>query len=136
MKPLSHASAKPSHYHQDAQHFDTFNEENSQLINREIEKIIKKYKIKSVLDLTCGTGSQVFYLVRHGHEVVGSDFNSRMLTIAKQKAKQKKLNIRFLKGDMRYAAIGKFGTVITIFNAIGHLTKKDFEKRCEMLQII
>ena len=128
MKNVSHHSAKPSHYNKEAGHYDKFNEKNSALINQTIEKILKKYKAKTVLDLTCGTGSQVFWLAKCGYDVVGSDINSKMLMIAKNKAKKQKLNIKFVKGDMRTSKAGKFDAVITIFNAIGHLTKYDFEK--------
>ncbi len=37
-------------------------------------------------------------------------------------------NLTFIDGDMRNVKVGKFDAVITIFNAIGHLTKADFEK--------
>lgn len=51
-----------------------------------------------------------------------------MLKIAKRKAKQKKIKIKFLHGDMRTIIVGNFDAAITIFNAIGHLTKADFSK--------
>ena len=89
MKSLFHHSAKPSHYNKEAKHYDKFNEINLTLINHTIEKILKKYKVKSVFDLTCGTGSQVFWLAKRGYEVVGSDINLKMLKIAKNKAKKK-----------------------------------------------
>lgn len=124
----SHTSAKPSHYTKDAETYDAFNEKNSQAINQVIENILKKYRVKTVLDLTCGTGSQVFFLAKRGYEVTGSDFNSNMLKIASSKAKKEKLSVKLLKGNMRTIEVGKFDAVITIFNAIGHLTKFDFEK--------
>ncbi|OGT41716.1 MAG: hypothetical protein A3F42_06865 [Gammaproteobacteria bacterium RIFCSPHIGHO2_12_FULL_37_34] len=106
-------------------HKDTTNEKTT---NRTIEKILKKYKIKTVLDLTCGTGSQVFHLLKRGFKVTGSDISSGMLKIAKRKAKQEKVKIKFLRGDMRTIKVGKFDAAITIFNAIGHLTKTGFAK--------
>lgn len=96
--------------------------------NRLIEKILKKHKVKSVADFTCGTGSQIFWLLQHGFNVVGSDISRGMLGIAKKKAKLAKLRVKLLHGDMRKITVGKFDSAITIFNAIGHLTKKDFEK--------
>jgi SAM-dependent methyltransferase len=122
-----HTSAKPSHYNKEAESYDVFNEESSRLINLVIGNIFKKHEIKSVLDLTCGTGSQVFSLTKLGYEVIGVDINSKMLKIALNKSKQEKLLLKFLKGDMRTTKIGEFDAVITIFNAIGHLTKEDFE---------
>jgi len=125
---MSHYSAKPSHYDKEAEHYDTFNEENSRLINCTVEKILKKYRVKTVLDLSCGTGSQVFWLAKRGYEVIGCDINSKMLKIARSKARKEQLDVKLLSGDMRTLKVGEFDAVITIFNAVGHLTKLDFEK--------
>ncbi|MCX5921779.1 MAG: methyltransferase domain-containing protein [Candidatus Dependentiae bacterium] len=124
----SHSSAKASHYNKEAKNYDEFNEENSKVINQTIENILKSYNVKNVLDLSCGTGSQVFWLTKSGYDVIGVDINPLMLKIAKNKASQEKLPIKFLEGDMRHLYVGKFDAVITIFNAVGHLTNLDFEK--------
>ena len=128
MTTISHKSADASHYSKSAEHYDAFNEQNSKLINNTIENILKKYGVETVLDLTCGTGSQVFWLAKRRYKVTGSDFNANMLKIARSKAEEEKLDITFLEGDMRTTKVGKFDAVITIFNAVGHLTKLDFEK--------
>ena len=128
MTKITHISAKPSHYNKEAEFYDSFNEEGSTVMNQFIEKTLSKYKVKSVLDLTCGTGSQVFYLVKKGFDVVGSDISAKMLRIAKEKAKNLNLDISFIKGDVRTTKLRKFDAVITMFNAIGHLTKDDFDK--------
>jgi len=96
--------------------------------NRYIEKILKKHSVKTVLDLSCGTGSQVFWLAKHGYEVIGVDISVGMLKIARSNAKKEKIEVELLEGDMRTTKVGSFDAVITIFNAIGHLTKTDFEK--------
>lgn len=96
--------------------------------NAVIEKLLKKHRIKTVLDLTCGTGSQVFFLAKRGYEVVGADFSPGLLEIARKKAKKEKLSLKFIDGDMRTVKIGSFDAVITMFNAVGHLTKSGFEK--------
>lgn len=127
MKTLVHQSAKPSHYNKEAAHYDAFNEANSTVINQCIENILKQHQVTTVLDLACGTGSQVFWLAKRGYDVVGYDLNAKMLQIAKHKAQKEKLNIKFIKGDMRSTQAGQFDAVVTIFNAIGHLTRSDFE---------
>ncbi len=127
MTLLSHASAKASHYDYGAEKYDAFNEKNSKQTNQTIENILKKYKVKTVLDLTCGTGSQVFWLAKRKYDVTGSDINANMLKVAKSKARAEKLDVKFLEGDMRTIQVGKFDAAITIFNAVGHLTKLDFE---------
>jgi ubiquinone/menaquinone biosynthesis C-methylase UbiE len=127
MKTLKHTTAKASYYNTRAECYDEFNENNSRAINALLEKILKEHQVASVFDLTCGTGSQVFWLVEAGFEVVGSDISRSMLKIAKQKAKLKQLKIKFLQGDCRTVHAGQFDAAITIFNAIGHLTREDFK---------
>ena len=95
--------------------------------NRLIEEVLKKYNVQTVLDLTCGTGSQVFWLARRGFKVTGSDFSPALLKIAQDKAQREKIDVRLIEGDMRTIKVGNFDAVITIFNAVGHLTKADFE---------
>lgn len=128
MEPLDHTTAKASYYNTRAQYYDEFNENNSRGTNSVVEKILKEHHVSTVLDLTCGTGSQVFWLLDSGFDVVGVDINQSMLKIAKQKAKQKNLSVKFLKGDCRDVVVGQFDAVITIFNAIGHLTRDDFQQ--------
>ena len=125
---MKHVSAKASHYDYSADKYDAINEKFIEVQNTLIAEILKKHKVKSVLDLTCGTGSQVLYLAKNGFKVVGSDIHRKMLAVAKKKAKSAKIDCRLFLRDMRTARLGLFDSVITIFNAIGHLTKSDFKK--------
>lgn len=130
-KPVMHTSADASHYDKESASYDAFNEENLKEINATIEGVLAKNSVKTVLDLTCGTGSQVFWLANSGYSVKGYDINHKMLEIAKNKATKLGKKIHFEQGDMRTSQVGKFDAVLTIFNAIGHLTKSDFEKAIE-----
>ena len=123
-----HVSAKPSHYDKEAEFYDQFNEHGSSLINRYIETTLHKHKAKTVLDFACGTGSQVFYLIKNGYHVTGLDISRKMLSIAQNKAKKAHLEVPLILGDMRTKQAGTFDAVITIHSAIGHLTKNDFDK--------
>lgn len=127
MNLLKHTTAKASYYNTRAQRYDEFNENNSRAINTLLEKILKEHHVATVLDLTCGTGSQVFWLSSAGFEIVGSDISRSMLKVAKQKAKLKRLKIKFLQGDCSTIHVGNFDAAITIFNSIGHLTCEDFK---------
>lgn len=123
----SHQTAQASHYDHSAEDYDFFNEEKSAVTNQTVESILKKHQVKTVLDLTCGTGSQVFWLHKRGYEVTGSDINANMLKVAKRKAAVEELDIPFHQGDMRTSHFGEFDAVITIYHAVGHLSKDDFE---------
>tara|TARA_Y100000034_G_scaffold120563_1_gene163622 strand:+ start:545 stop:1291 length:747 start_codon:yes stop_codon:yes gene_type:complete len=100
-----------------------FSKDNSK-INKLLDEFFKKNKVKSVLDITCGTGAQVIFLDKKGYDVVASDLSEGMLDIAKKKYPK----LEWHQGDIRNAKYGEFDAVISIFNAIGHLSKKDFEK--------
>ena len=122
----------PFEYQELPEYFDAHNiNEDTEAKNRIIEKILHEHKVKTVLDLTCGTGSQVFHLKKRGYKVIGADFSPALLDIARKKARKEKVDVRFIDGDMRTLKVDHFDAVITIFNAVGHLTKPDFEKAME-----
>lgn len=119
----------PLEYKKLPQYFDAHNvSESTDAQNQIIEALLKKHGVQSVLDMTCGTGCQVFYLAKRGYTVTGSDFSAPLLNIARSKAKQKGVAVTFMHGDMRTLKVGKFDAVITIFNAVGHVSKAGFEK--------
>lgn len=118
----------PIEYQHMPELFDAHNvNEQTETKNALIERLLQEQNVKTVLDMTCGTGSQVFYLSERGYEVIGSDFSPALLDIARKKAHAIKRSIVFIDGDMRTLKVGRFDAVITIFNAIGHLIKTDFE---------
>lgn len=117
----------PLEYSQLSAYYDLLSAGDIDTKNSVIEKILKQYKVKTVLDLTCGTGAQILWLAKCGYQVIGADLSPALLEIAKAKLQQENLAIELIKGDMCDLRIGKFDAVITIFNAIGHLTKTDFE---------
>jgi cyclopropane fatty-acyl-phospholipid synthase-like methyltransferase len=128
MNNKEHKLGLPFEYQQMPDYFDAHNiSEQTEAKNALIEKLLTSQNVKTVLDMTCGTGSQVFYLAERGYEVIGSDFSPALIEQAQSKAKKMNRDITFIDGDMRNVKVGKFDAVITIFNAIGHLTKADFE---------
>lgn len=119
----------PFEYQKYPEYFDVFNtNENTDATNKVIENFLHKHKVATVLDLTCGTGSQVFFLAKRGYKCISTDFSPDLLKTARNKAKKEKMSIKFIGGDMRTLKVGTFDSVITIFNAVGHLSKLGFEK--------
>jgi SAM-dependent methyltransferase/heme-degrading monooxygenase HmoA/ribosomal protein S18 acetylase RimI-like enzyme len=119
----------PAEYQQIPEYFDKHNIcDDTELKNSVVEKLLDKQNVKNILDMTCGTGSQVFYLTKKGYKITGSDFSPELIKLARKKAKKQNLNIEFIDGDMRLLKAGFFDAVITMFNAIGHLNNKDFAK--------
>lgn len=130
-----HKFGLPIEYQQLPQFFDAHNiNEETEAKNALIEKLLKEQGVKTILDMTCGTGSQVLYLAQRGYEITGSDLCLDLIKIAQNKAKEMKLNVRFLEGDMRSIKVGQFDAAITIFSAIGHVSKSDFEKTLQNIR--
>ena len=131
----THFSALADHYDHQADTYDAFNEEKSRYFNGMLTQKLKTLGIHSVLDFSCGTGSQLLWLNQKGFSVAGMDINQRMLGKAREKVISLGLakKISLGEGDMRLTKVldeknnqKYFDCVISIFNAIGHLTKSDF----------
>lgn len=54
------------------------------------------------LDLGCGTGTNSIYLAQHGFNVIGVDFSSKAIELARQKARQAGVTVEFHRGDVTY----------------------------------
>lgn len=52
-----------------------------------------------VLDVGCGTGEHALLAASHGHEAVGVDLSPRAIDLAKHKAADRALDVRFLVWD-------------------------------------
>lgn len=108
----------------DFHHVDAKTNIRTELLNQ----LLKKYNAKTVLDLTCGTGAQLLYLAQCGYQMTGSDLCEPLVKIAQSRAKELGLDIPMYQGDMRTACYGSFTAVITIFNAIGHLSRAGLKR--------
>ncbi len=95
-----------------------------------LEVIFSKYfskSVRSILDLGCGTGGHTLILAERGYEVTGIDLSQGMLEIARKKAKERKLNVEFIQGDIRNMELNqKFDAVISMFAVISYqITNED-----------
>ena len=66
-----------------------------------IEKEINYNKDLKIIDIGCGTGRHSIELSQRGYTVTGIDLSESLLEKAREKAKQKNLNINFLRHDAR-----------------------------------
>lgn len=95
-----------------------------------LKAIFSKYSsksVRSILDLGCGTGGHSLILAERGYRVTGIDISSKMLEISRKKAKERKLNIEFIPGDIRKIELNqKFDAVISMFAVISYqITNED-----------
>jgi len=90
----------------------------------EVEHIISLLQIKpgaKVLDLCCGVGRHSIALARRGFKVTGVDVTPHYLREARHKAKKAKLNIEFIKDDMRrFYRRNTYDVVINLFGSFGY----------------
>jgi ubiquinone/menaquinone biosynthesis C-methylase UbiE len=119
---------KQPDYENYAQFYDYFElagYEESDELNIFLNEVFNLNDISSVLDVACGTGAQSIGLAKRGYKVTAADKSPAMVKLAQQKAaKRPKLTINFRVANMIDTEYGCFDAAICIFNAIGHLTKK------------
>lgn len=89
-----------------------------------ITKIFNTYSVnpKSILDTACGTGNISIPLAEKGYEVWGVDISEDMLTIAENKARNKKLKNRFVCQDITKLDINrKFDCVLCMCDGVNYI---------------
>ncbi len=94
-----------------------------------VENLLIKHsenKLKTILDLGCGTGKHDFLFAKKGYNITGVDLSKKMINIANQN-KHKKLE--FLQGDVRDINLNKkFDVVISLFHVASYQTSnEDFD---------
>jgi SAM-dependent methyltransferase len=93
----------------------------------DLEKIIRSQwgnQVSSLLDVSCGIGTQAIGLRRLGFDVTASDLSAAEIERAEQEASVRGLDIRFSVCDMRNAAAHHgtgFDLAISCDNSITHL---------------
>jgi SAM-dependent methyltransferase len=98
---------------------------------KSVAKLIERHgdgRIRSLLDLGCGTGRHALHLVRRGFEVTGVDRSQAMLDRARSRAKDENLsdNLEFVCGDIRSFRSGRqFDAVLMNFNVLGYMFNDD-----------
>jgi SAM-dependent methyltransferase len=111
-----------------------FGEERWQMAARDSEPLTKLLKLKpgaSVLDLCCGPGRFSIELARRGYKVTGVDRTAAYLAEACKRARQQKLDIEFVRSDMRRLVRPRsFDACINMFTSFGY-----FERQADDLKV-
>src|SRR5262245_45763437 len=93
----------------------------------QLDTIIKEHwgdNIHTILDVSCGIGTQALGLAQLNYEVVASDLTPAAVERAKQEAEKRGLKITFSVADMRQAYTHhqkQVDLVISCDNAVPHL---------------
>jgi SAM-dependent methyltransferase len=101
-----------------------FGEERWQLAAREAELLVKFLPLESgarVLDLCCGPGRISIELARRAFKVTGVDRTALYLHEARKRARQQKLDVEFVRQDMRrFVRTKAFDACINMFTSFGY----------------
>ncbi|WP_370225112.1 class I SAM-dependent methyltransferase [Cytobacillus sp.] len=86
-------------------------------------------KSSSILDCSCGIGTQALGLAKKGYKITASDISGKSIERAIREAELRHLNIQFFQADMRAlssVSSDSFQAIISMDNALPHLiTDKD-----------
>ena len=97
-----------------------------------LPSVLKKLKVSptEILDLACGEGTFATKMAKKGYNVTGVDQSWEMLRFARQKAKKSRVQVRFVRRDMRSLKFQeKFELVTSWYDALNYLlTLKDLER--------
>jgi glycine/sarcosine N-methyltransferase len=71
---------------------------------RQLDGFIRRYAagpVQSVLDCTCGIGTQSIGLARQGYQVTGTDISGKSVERARVEASRFQVDVRFSRADLR-----------------------------------
>jgi len=92
-----------------------------------LDSLIHEYfrnRIRSILDISCGIGTQCLGLAKLGYDITASDISKAEIERAKHEAELRELSIHFSISDMRETFkhhAKQFDLVISCDNSIPHL---------------
>lgn len=66
----------------------------------EITRKFKKYQVKKILDLGCGSGWLTIFISKYGFDITGIDIAKPAIELGKIWAKEDNANVNFLVGDI------------------------------------
>lgn len=83
-----------------------------------------------ILDLPCGHGRHAIELARRGYDVTGIDLTPSMLEVARTRAREAGVSVRFLEADMR-EPIGEpaFDLVLNLFTSLGYFADPSDDRK-------
>lgn len=90
-----------------------------------LDKIFKKFKIRKILDVACGTGRHSIGLKKMGYDVVGVDSLKSMVDCAKHKSKRQNLKIRYYQMNMKNIKLREKFDCAIIMGSFMYLTENN-----------
>jgi ubiquinone/menaquinone biosynthesis C-methylase UbiE len=101
----------------------------SQAVAEIMPKLIKQYNMPdkgALLDVACGEGSYAILMAENGWKVSGIDQSDEMLRLANHRALKSKVNVEFLKQDMRFLDFSdQFEIATCWFDSLNYMLTPD-----------
>lgn len=95
---------------------------------RFIQDIFGQYGLspKDILDTACGTGNITIPMSKQGYSLWGVDLSEEMLTVAENKARKNKQNIKFIKQNMAGLALNRcFDAVLCMCDGVNYIIEEE-----------
>jgi Methylase involved in ubiquinone/menaquinone biosynthesis len=95
------------------------------LVNTELEvnfldKIFKKYNVKTILDVACGVGRHTIGLTKKNYQVVGIDFSPSQIKQARKNSKKTNTRVKFfIKNANSFTFPTRFDAAICMWSTLG-----------------
>lgn len=109
--------------------YDLFdNEERFQAYKKHWERVLQGKDIKSILDVSIGSGNVTLPLAELGVELYGSDLSGSMLENCGKKAQKRELSVELKTSDFRDLSCWtgrQFGCVASTGNSLPHVANED-----------
>lgn len=94
-----------------------------------LQELFKTHGISpaEILDIGCGTGNVTLPLAAMGYKLTGLDLSPEMLAVAESKAREKRLDIRWIMQDMREINLGehRYDLVISMTDSLNYIADVD-----------
>lgn len=104
------------------------NDEDAQLLMRNITNFLQLPKTAHILDLPCGKGRHAIYLNSLGYQVTGADLSENSIQYAQQFENDQ---LKFRVKDMRKPFVNKYDAIFNLFTSFGY-----FETDADEIQVL
>ena len=89
-------------------------------------RLFQQEKVRSVLDVACGTGHHAIALAREGYQATGADISQAMVDRARLNAQEAGVEVPFYPlgfGELAEALPGPYDALLCLGNSLPHLTE-------------
>lgn len=99
------------------------------LVYRNLSKILKNQKPKTILEINCGTGEDAIWLAKQGYSITATDISEKMIAISNSKNSFKNLQFKQMDINSLSENFGgeKFDLIFSNFGGLNCLNKRELQ---------